>query len=617
MNNKNWSKILLFIILSIVSLMYLSLFINVNYKKNIDVKLGYSDLSAENFEEKILILNGEWEFYPNEIKSEEFNGSYYIKVPDKWNNHMYENKTIPSSGIGTYRLRVKVPQKGIYCLSLGCIFSAYNLIINNEQIVANGIVNNSYESEVSSWKSRIVPFYAESENVEIILQVSNYHNNRGGILNNILLGNFTNINNNSLANSIKSAIIIGTFAGVGIYLIFLYKLENKKYTYLYLGLFCISSLVLESILDDSIIYDVFRNISFNVISKLEYLGYMGALIALQMFIKSIYTKQTSNFNFRTINIINMSYVCLIILTPNKIFSYSNMIYIVIFLLNCLVLISTVIKASVNKYKFAKLFLTGMFVMLLTTVIDILYTNNYGDIYFTPGNFIIGHLFFLLCQIYALSQEVEDAFESSTKAKDMEIAFLQAQIAPHFIFNTLNNIYCLMDESIEKARMLTLDFCDFLRVKHKFDYRNDVFYSLKEELSLVESYIKIENNRFNNLINLNINIRKEYMLISIPPLLIQPIVENSIKHGLNSNFMNISISALKNGDKLKITISDDGKGMGKRIICKILDSKNLTAGVGLKNVNFRLEKCYGSKIEIFSEVSRGTKVEFEIPMEVKS
>ncbi|WP_368488270.1 sensor histidine kinase [Clostridium sp. BJN0013] len=310
--------------------------------------------------------------------------------------------------------------------------------------------------------------------------------------------------------------------------------------------------------------------------------------------------------------INFVYLSLIIFTPIKIFGYSDMIYMSILMFNCLVVIITLVKAILKKRKFAWLLLTGIIVMIFTTIIDILYVNNYVNIYFSSGNYILGLLFFLLCEIYVLSVDVMDAFESSNKAKDIEIAFLQAQIAPHFFFNTLNNIYCLMDQSVPKSKELILNFCDFLRVKHKFDYRKNIFYSLREEIDLIKSYVKIENARFNDSIHLIIDIKEEYMLTPIPQLLIQPIVENSIKHGLKSGGITINIIVLKKNNNLEIIVSDNGKGIGKDVLSQLLHNKSSISGVGLKNVNFRLMKCYQSKLKIVSKLSYGTSISFEIP-----
>jgi len=622
MKNKYFTKIILIIILFAISLIYLKFFEGLNHKEKMIAKSGHLDLSTQNLEEVIHSLDGKWEFYPNELKTSDFDHKNYIEVPNRWNDTfykdpLYKDKKMTKYGCGTYRLRVKLPSKGLYCLKLGLVSSAYQLIINNQLIIENGVMNRTYQSEIATWKPRVVPYYAETRDIEIILQVTNYHHNKGGIINSILIGSFNAINHYTYMKIIKSAIIMGVFAGLGFYLVLLYESGRKKYTYLYLGLFCIATLILESILDADIIYYLYENISFNTISKLEYFVYMGANIQLQLFLKSTYPKESNKYLFIFINTLNFTYLALIILTPIKIFGYSDLIYIVILIINGIIAITSLIKAILNKRKFSLLLLIGIFVMIVTIGIDIIYINKYSNIYSISSNYILGLLFFLLCQIYVLSVDVVDAFESANKAKDMEIAFLQAQIAPHFFFNTLNNIYCLMDQSVPKARNLILDFCDFLRVKHKFDYRKNIYYSLKEEIDLINSFIKIENARCNDAIHLVVDIREEYLSTPIPQLLIQPIVENSIKHGFNSSAITINITAIKKDCNIEITVSDNGKGMGNDLIAKMFDNENALSGVGLKNVNFRLKKCYDSQLKITSERSCGTSVVFEIASEVKT
>ena len=607
MYKNNISKIILVLALSIVMILYLSLFVNINNKADIQINQGYCDLSEIDLRNETVYLDGVWEFYPNEIKSENFYPSSYINVPQKWNDK--ENK------IGTYRLRLQVAEEGLYSLNIENIFSAYNLIINNREVIQNGCIGDSYETEISSWQPRIVQFYANSMDIEIVIQVTNYHNNKGGIINNISFGDSNKINKENIVHIIKSSIIIGSFACTGIYLIFLFNIKNKQYVYLYLGGFCYFALLLESIIDASIIYYIFENISFNIISKLEYISYIGTIITLRLFLKSIFINEINKTSYRIIMTINIIYLICVFLLPFKIFAYNDIIYIFILLINCFDVVINMLNAIKNKKNSAILFLISILIMLFTIIIDILSKNNYININIKSNNYMFGITVFLLCQIYILSEEVKDAFENYAKAKEMEIAFLQAQIAPHFIFNTLNNIYCLMNESIEKARELILNFSDFLRVKHKFDYRKEVFYTLKEEISLIESYIKIENSRFNDGIYFKTYINEECESVLIPPLLLQPIVENSIKHGFRSKNITISIYALKKGNNIEISICDNGQGMGNNIISQIFNDDKKNSGVGLKNVNFRLIKFYNSNLNIFSEISKGTKIVFEIPMEV--
>ncbi|MCX7922575.1 MAG: histidine kinase [Clostridia bacterium] len=610
-DNRKVTQIALFIILTVITLVYFKVITDTNNKKFYTAELGYIDLSNEDINKNIIFLSGEWEFYPKEFKLSGFDKQSYIQVPKPWNDYLYNDLNLGHYSYGTYRLKIKVPQKGLYCFRIITISSAYKFFVNGKELYANGLVGTSAKNEVACWKEGIIPFYTESEDVEIVIQVSNFHYSRGGITRSIILGDPQAINNSASGDIIKSGIMIGIFAGIGFYLLLLYRIRERKYTYLYLGLFCISSVILEAVLNCNFIYGLFNDIPFDLISKLEFSSFICQLIALQWFIKSTYPKEYNDSWFRLINIINFIYLSLSVLTPNDIVNYNDIIYISILIANYIMGTLMLIKSFLKKKKYSLLLLVGSFMMVFTTIIDVLYVYTR----FTQNNYTFGILFFLVCQIYVISEEVIDAFESSSEAKNMEIAYLQAQIAPHFFFNTLNNIYCLMDESLPKAKNLILSFCDFLRVKHKFDYRKNIFYSLKEEIDLIKAFVEIENVRCNGFIDLIIEIEEEYLTTLIPQLIIQPIIENSIKHGLKTRPIKITVSAIRNISSLTIAVSDDGEGMAKNMTGKVLDEKRFSSGVGLKNVNYRLMKCFKTKLNIVSELSQGTKVYFEIPMEV--
>ena len=155
--------------------------------------------------------------------------------------------------------------------------------------------------------------------------------------------------------------------------------------------------------------------------------------------------------------------------------------------------------------------------------------------------VLGSLLFLLCQSYVLASDIEITFLASKQATQMELAFLQAQISPHFFFNVLNNIIYLLDSNLSMAKELLIQFNHYLRVKHKFDFRTTVFYTLEEELELVRSYTNIERMRLHNQIKLDFEIDDSLLALKVPPFILQPLVENAIKHGITSKPLNIKLS----------------------------------------------------------------------------
>lgn len=205
--------------------------------------------------------------------------------------------------------------------------------------------------------------------------------------------------------------------------------------------------------------------------------------------------------------------------------------------------------------------------------------------------------------------------SFTQAIQTEMAFLQAQIKPHFLYNALNTIMSFCWTDGEKAGNLLLALSDYLRGSFNFNNMNQ-FNSLENELEFVQSYITIEQARFGEKLNFQYEISVPLDFV-VPTLIIQPLVENSIKHGIlpKKEGGEISISIKQQGQIILLEIKDNGVGIPQDKIAKILtDSPD--KGVGLRNINRRLIRLYGSELEFISEVNRGTIVKIKIPVQRK-
>ncbi|WP_096185803.1 sensor histidine kinase [Evansella halocellulosilytica] len=195
---------------------------------------------------------------------------------------------------------------------------------------------------------------------------------------------------------------------------------------------------------------------------------------------------------------------------------------------------------------------------------------------------------------------------------LEAKWLQAQIQPHFIFNTLNSINALSTIDINKMRKLVEEFSEFLRSRFDFHSFNKSV-SVKEELSIVKSYLYIEKVRFGEKLNVRWELDdvEEFYL---PTLTIQPIVENAIKHGIlkQANGGTLEIKVFKKKDYVRVIVKDNGIGMDEKEILSIEDfDSGEFNGVGLVNTNRRLIKDFGTGLNIKSKVGVGTVVAFNI------
>lgn len=197
---------------------------------------------------------------------------------------------------------------------------------------------------------------------------------------------------------------------------------------------------------------------------------------------------------------------------------------------------------------------------------------------------------------------------------MEAAWLQAQIQPHFMYNTLNTIAAL--GTIDQAKMLDLleQFGNYLRMS--FDLHNvDRVISLRRELELIHTYLFIEKERFGERLEVQWEGELEAELM-VPPLAIQTLVENAVRHGVlrRSSGGTIVIRVEKSAEEAAITVSDNGVGMTEEQLRQALDKPSATGrGIGLYNTDRRLKQLYGTGLNIQSAPGQGTSITFRIPL----
>ncbi len=190
--------------------------------------------------------------------------------------------------------------------------------------------------------------------------------------------------------------------------------------------------------------------------------------------------------------------------------------------------------------------------------------------------------------------------------------LQRQINPHFLFNTLNSISALVRSQPELAREMTIKLANILRALLK---DHDTYVPLRDELSFTDDYLDIEVVRFGTeKLRVEKEIDPRTLDVLVPSILLQPLIENSIKHGLEPRIHGgtVTLRSRLEGDRVFIEVADDGVGMGNRPASALRRSG---AGIGMKNVEERLEVLYGTQasFKVVSNPGRGTLVSIEIPV----
>jgi len=202
------------------------------------------------------------------------------------------------------------------------------------------------------------------------------------------------------------------------------------------------------------------------------------------------------------------------------------------------------------------------------------------------------------------QKIRLEGELRTVALKSELSALKAQLNPHFLYNIFNTISASVPPENEKTRRLIAALSDLFRYQLKASQVERV--PLGEELDFVNKYLDLEKERFQERLEVEVNVEKDLMGEMIPPMLLQPLIENSIKHGLSSLIEGgkISIHIFKREDKLHFEISDTGIGV------KDKDSV-FEKGIGLTNTKLRLEKMYQSTLNLSDNMPKGLKISFAI------
>jgi two-component system, LytTR family, sensor kinase len=196
--------------------------------------------------------------------------------------------------------------------------------------------------------------------------------------------------------------------------------------------------------------------------------------------------------------------------------------------------------------------------------------------------------------------------------------LQRQINPHFLFNTLNSIGSLVRFRPELAREMIVRLGNILRALLR---DHESFVPLREELAFTDDYLGIEVVRFGTeKLRVEREIEPETLEVMVPSMVLQPLIENSIKHGLEPRLEGgtVTLRSRVRGDRLVVDVEDDGVGImtGRAAAVGAVTAQSSSGnGIGMKNVRERLEVLYGgeARFEVESRPGRGTRVTLEIPM----
>jgi two-component system LytT family sensor kinase len=219
----------------------------------------------------------------------------------------------------------------------------------------------------------------------------------------------------------------------------------------------------------------------------------------------------------------------------------------------------------------------------------------------------------VAQFVSTQLELAELDRSRRRAVQAELRFLRAQISPHFIYNALAAIESFVRSDPDRARELLIEFADFIR----YSFRNHgQFVTMAEELRLVDTYLDLERARFGDRLAVTLRVAPEVLSVMLPPLILQPLVENAVHHGLepSEHHGNLEITISDVDSVALVSVEDNGVGAEPAHFRRVLAGTDDGDSVGLRNVDERLRTVFGDEfgLTIESGVGAGTKVTLRIP-----
>jgi len=218
------------------------------------------------------------------------------------------------------------------------------------------------------------------------------------------------------------------------------------------------------------------------------------------------------------------------------------------------------------------------------------------------------IYYIIRYIDTVRHQESEKIALAIRNKEMQMSLLKSQINPHFLFNTLNSISTLIHFSKDKARKMITQLSDMFR--YAMDSYDDQLVELTEELHFIDNYVRIQQVRFEERLKFVKEIEQECMNTKIPPMILQPLIENAVKYGISPKDVGGTIKLIAKrivGGGIYFEVRDDGLGSNAK---KVLDGSS--SGIGMRNSEKRLQNIYGPTTS-FKVVSNeyGYRVSFTI------
>jgi|GEM_PF-6199885 len=631
------------------------------YDDRYKIVRGVLDLSEWDIKEQpTLKLDGEWEFYWNQLLTPDdfrkkrdspdmirVNNHDMIRINKGWDKQRSHGKPFPTHGCATLRLTVKLPPASpLLGLKVPIILSASKLWIDDRHLYSSGVVGTSEKTTIPRWNPDVVIFQPQGDTLQIILQVSNFTVRVSGLLSSIHFGTSQEIIRLRVKKLLQDLFLIGGCLIMGLYHLLLYLFRRQNISTLHFSILCFSISLYCSVTGEAFFISfLFTEINWELFMKLFYISYMNSVPYLFLFYKEIYPKEIGKRALKVVKVVCGAAILTVIITPNRINTYIAPFFQLFMLLCIAYLITALIKAVLRKRENALLAIGGLSIFGATAVNDILFNNSI----LRTGTLIpIGLFIFIFFQSVLLAKRFSKAFFAVEQLSERLISL--NQLKDEFLSNTshelrtpLNGIIGIADSLLNGATG---------RLSQETDENLTIIVSCARRLAnLVNNILD-----FSKLRKKDLNLRKmpvdigqlaEIVIKIVEPLIagkpltiinripaeispvngdeerIQQILSNLLGNAIKfTQKGQILVDARRRDDMVEIAVSDTGIGIPEEKLEIIfiafeqgygsIEREYGGTGIGL-SITRSLVELHGGEIWVESEEGEGSVFYFTLPV----
>lgn len=563
----------------------------------------------------VLNISGEWRFSArNYDSSTAVDEMAYATVPAPF---QYWPTGDGSEKIGLYRLTVHIPpedKRSALAIQMDNVVSAHALYVDGQLVAQSGLAVNDKTQLFPLNRPYVINIYPQSDQLEIAIVVANPGAAaKTGILRPVRIGDATVLDRDFRLRDYIEFTLASVFLLIAIILILVRRVLPHYRGMLYLAFFLggLALFILTSPPSHKLIYALLPfdgEYAYLTQVRISFLSITSYVFFL--FFMDQHFPRTLNQKYRTA------------------MSYAGVVCVLAILFGSVEFITRWEVVFLLYRSFVLIGFTIMFYRILrrdmaTIPYDVLLLYFSLFVYASKNLFYYLHLdssqqtpYVEVCvavavMIHIVLQTYRHAHQEQLK---LAMAFHNARIKPHFLFNALNAIHDAIYEEPETAQELLLSFSQFLRNRFRFtDF--SALVPLSEEVDILDAYLRIEHDRFRERIQIDRHIDPKALPFLVPQLLLQPLVENAIHHGVlkqrRGGTVTIRVSLNPSSTRLLVEVQDTGVGIAPEHIDAILHGV-VQEGVGVLNIHSRLLHLYGQGLEIQSTVGEGTLVRCAIP-----